>query len=60
MAGESHERARSPAPWSKESITPTLLLLPYPRMAGLFRACLGNEEGHRKGGNNFAARTLHA
>jgi len=42
MAGPRQARARSPAPWSKESITPTLLLLPYPRMAGLFRACLGN------------------
>jgi hypothetical protein len=49
MAGHKHERARSPAPWSKESLTPTLPLLPYPRMAGLFPACLENEEGNRKG-----------
>ena len=42
MAGHKHARARISVPWSKESITPTLLLLPYHRMAGLFRACLGN------------------
>jgi hypothetical protein len=42
MAGYSHERARTPAPWSKESITPPLPLLSYPRMAVLLRAYLGN------------------
>jgi hypothetical protein len=49
MAGGSHERARSPAPWSQESITPPLPLLSYPRMAVLWRACLGHEEGNSKG-----------
>ncbi len=42
MAGHKHALAWSPAPWRKESITPTLPLLSYPRMAVLFRACLGN------------------
>jgi hypothetical protein len=49
MAGHKHARARISAPWSQESITPTLPLLPCPRMAALFRAGMGNEEGHRKG-----------
>jgi hypothetical protein len=53
MAGESHERARSPAPWSQESLTPPLPLLSTPRMAVLLRACLGNEEGNRKGMEEF-------
>jgi hypothetical protein len=59
MAGHRHALARSSAPWSKESITPTPPLLSYPRMAVLYLACLGTKRATAKGWNNSAARTLH-
>jgi hypothetical protein len=42
MAGHKHACVRISAPWSKESLTPTLSLPSYPLIAFLFRACPGN------------------